>query len=130
MNLQQDNDLVQWAITTVLGVFAFSSGFVLKNIYAELTELKANLDKLEMEVLARAVSGDKALWSALESIRTSLDQVVKREEFYRMHVEIMDDRKRAAVDRENIAVMMASKNDLLHQLNLLHRHMAEYGKGD
>jgi hypothetical protein len=96
-------DTVQWAITTGLGLLGGVFIFVMRGIYRELDKLKAQQDENAREAGSDTIKGDSELWQAVKELQRALDE----------------DRKDASLDRQKIASMMATKDEMKKQLDLL-----------
>lgn len=108
---------LQWAVTTIIGLLVSVYGAIFMYLFAELGRLKDRQDTFSRDAAAHSKDGDESLWEALNSIREKLDVLVAKEEFIRLQESIEADRRLAAQDRANIAVMMATKNELERQLD-------------
>jgi hypothetical protein len=122
---EPDWSVIQWLITTFLGIVTFFYGFITKNIYSEIKTIKEKQETMSKEMSENTNKGDDSLWQALEAIRTRMDQVAAKDEILRIQASIDEDRKQAAADRSNIAVMMATKNELARQLDKLFERLTE-----
>jgi len=115
----------QWVVTTIIGLFTFFYGLFMKNINDEMKELKRRQDVMAKDVAEGAAEGDNSLRQDLMVIRAKLEQVVARDELVRLQHAIDEDRKQAAHDRANIAVMMATKSELERQLDKLYTRLMD-----
>ena len=100
---------IQWVFTTVTGAFTMIYGAVLTYIFKEIERLNAKQDGIIKTALEQADKGDERLRSVLEAVRARLEGVCSREELESLRRKIDDNQTAAAKDRENIAVMMATR---------------------
>lgn len=88
---------LQWAITTVLGIFMAVYGFALARLFSSTEKLRDNQDQIREVAGKVAASGDADIWEALEKLRTAMEL----------------DRREAAVDRQHIAANMLTRVELI-----------------
>ena len=123
-------EAVRWIVEGIVGFFSFVSGLVAKYTYSEILRLRDDVDKVRKEQIIwnkdtheAAGKGDESLWTALEAIRTKQEQMVTKDEMLRLQTAMQEDRRIAAADRSQIAVMMASKEELSRQLDRLYEKL-------
>jgi hypothetical protein len=115
----------QWVATTIIGLFTFFYGLFMKNISDEMKDVKRRQDVIARDAAEGAIEGDNSLRQDIAAIRIKLEQVVARDELIRLQYAIDEDRKQAAQDRANIAVMMATKHELERQLDKLYTRLMD-----
>lgn len=118
-------DQLQWALTAIFGLFSGAASIIMTHMFSELGKLKERQDAIIKDAQLTSGQGDESLWGALEGIRTRLDNLAAKDELLRLQVALEEDRRRAADDRANIAVMMATKNELSRQLNDQYTRLVE-----
>jgi len=111
---------LQWVVTTVLGIIAFFFALWAKYIGDELKFLKEQQNAFSREANESRKTGDDGIWEVLESIRDRINHLVHKDELLRLQQSLEEDRRLAANDRANIAVMMATKAELERQLDKLY----------
>jgi hypothetical protein len=107
---------MQWVFTTVIGAFSVIYGAILTYIFKELERLHAKDDNIVQMVLQQTSAGDDRLRAALDTVKERLSTLASRDEILQIRSSLEEDRKAAARDRENIAVMMATKDGVKDQL--------------
>ena len=108
---------MQWVVTTILGGFSVIYGAILTYIFKELERLHTKDDSIVEMVLRQTAMTDERFRSSVDYLREKMNSVASKEEMQALRQAIEDDRKSAARDRENIAVMMATKDGMQTQLD-------------
>lgn len=97
MPVQDDSAAwLQWAVSSVLGVFAVVYGTALLRLYGTVERVKDKQDQIAETARHLAEHGDREIWEAIDRLRTSMEE----------------DRRQAAVDRREIAERMVTRTEL------------------
>jgi len=116
---------MQWVFTTVLGGFSVVYGAILTYVFKELERLHSKDDYLAQLILQQNAANDDRFRANIEAVRDKLDRLASKEEISYLRQIVEDDRKVAARDRENIAVMMATKETVQTQFDRLSAKLLE-----
>lgn len=107
---------LQFVFSVILGGFSVVYGAILTYIFKELERLHTKDDSIIQMVMNQTNTTDERFRLAVDAIRSKMDIIVSKEEMQALRSSIEEDRKIAARDRENIAVMMATKESTKEML--------------
>ena len=75
MPVQDDSAAwLQWAVSSVLGVFAVVYGTALLRLYGTVERVKDKQDQIAETARHLAEHGDREIWEAIDRLRTSMEE--------------------------------------------------------